>query len=101
MDHHSGTSDLGGVVTSVESEFFIRSVDKATLADTWFIFIDEILYRWFSMRPFFKCLGKQEAYYVLREIYEGSCGSHVGGSMLAEKKLLIGYFWPIMEKDAK
>ncbi|XP_073137017.1 uncharacterized protein [Henckelia pumila] len=41
-----------------------------------------------------------EANYVLREIHEGSCGSHLGSLALARKALLAGFFWPTMRKDS-
>ncbi|XP_073119612.1 uncharacterized protein [Henckelia pumila] len=47
-----------------------------------------------------KCLGPDEANYVLREIYEGYCGSHLSSVALARKALLAGFFWPTMRKDS-
>ena len=46
------------------------------------------------------CLNKEKANYVLKELYEGICGSHVSGMSLAIKALRNGYFWPIMKVDA-
>lgn len=67
----------------------------------WFMLIDGILYWWNSAGPFLRCLGEQEADYVLREIHKGFYGSYVGGHTLARKTLLSSYLWPTMEKDAK
>ena len=53
----------------------------------------------FSM-PILKCVGKQDANYVLREVHEGICGNHIGAQTLASKTLRQGYYWPIMLKDA-
>lgn len=41
--------------------------------------MENILYHQLSVSPLLRCLDSQEADYVLREIYEGACGSHVGG----------------------
>ena len=47
--------------------------------------IDGILYKRGYTPPLLKCLSKEEASYVLREIHEGVCGRHSGGRMLAHK----------------
>ena len=50
--------------------------------------------------PIIKCVGKEDANYVLREVHEGICGNHIGARTLAEKTLGQGYYWPTMLKDA-
>ena len=37
---------------------------------------------------------------ILKEVYEGSCGHHLGGKSLALKVLQVGYCWPIMIRDS-
>ncbi|XP_073152632.1 uncharacterized protein [Henckelia pumila] len=64
-----------------------------------FVMIDQILFKRSFSQPLLKCLGPDEANYVLREIHEGSCGSHLGSLALARKALLAGFFWPTMRKD--
>ncbi|XP_073120218.1 uncharacterized protein [Henckelia pumila] len=65
-----------------------------------FVMIDQILFKRSFSQPLLKCLGPDEANYVLREIQEGSCGSHLGSLALAQKALLAGFFWPTMRKDS-
>ncbi|XP_073153413.1 uncharacterized protein [Henckelia pumila] len=65
-----------------------------------FVVIDQILFKRSFSQPLLKCLGPDEANYVLREIHEGSCGSHLGSLALARKALLAGFFWPTMPKDS-
>ncbi|RVW99134.1 hypothetical protein CK203_018961 [Vitis vinifera] len=36
---------------------------------------------------------------VMREVYAGVCGPHMGGHMLARKIMRTGYFWLTMETD--
>jgi len=50
-----------------------------------------------------KCLVPIDADYMLREIYEGIYGNHIGARTLATKALRVGYFWPtmLMLQDAK
>lgn len=52
--------------------------------------VDGILYRRGFTLPLLKCLSKDEAAYVLKEIHEGVCGSHSGGRMLAHKAVRAG-----------
>ena len=56
--------------------------------------------RGFSV-PILKCVGKEDANYILREVHEGICGNHIGARTLAGKTLRQGYYWPTMLKDAK
>ncbi|KAL0410739.1 UNVERIFIED_CONTAM: hypothetical protein Slati_3663600 [Sesamum latifolium] len=47
-----------------------------------------------------RCLNPKEAWEVMKEIHEGSCGNHAGGQSLATKILRSGYFWPTMQQDS-
>ena len=40
--------------------------------------------RGFSM-PIFKCVGKEDANYILRQVHEGIHGNHIGAPTLAGK----------------
>ena len=46
-----------------------------------------------------KCVGKEDANYVLREVHGGICGNHIGARTLAAKTLRQGYYWATMLKD--
>ena len=58
------------------------------------------LYKQGFSTPILKCVGKEDANYVLREVNEGICGNHIGARSLVEKTLRHGYYWPIMLKAA-
>ena len=58
------------------------------------------LYKRGFSTPILKCVGKEDANYVLREVHEGICGNHIGVRTLAAKTLRQGYYWPTMLKDA-
>ena len=45
----------------------------------------------FSM-PILKCVGKEDANYILREVHEVVCGNHIGAWTLAGKTLRHGYY---------
>jgi hypothetical protein len=62
--------------------------------------IGNTLYRRGYTLPFLKCSSKAEVNYVLREIYEGICGSHAGSRILAQKAIKSRYFWPHMNEDS-
>ena len=58
------------------------------------------LYKRGFFTPILKCIAKEDADYVLREVHEGVCGNHIGTRALAGKVLRQGYYWPTMVKDA-
>ena len=58
------------------------------------------LYKRGFFAPILKCLGKEDANYILREVHEGVYGNHIGAWTLAGKTLRQGYYWPAMLKDA-
>ena len=58
------------------------------------------LYKRGFSAPLLKCIGKEDANYVLREVHEGLCGNHIGARALAGKTLRQGYYWPTILKDA-
>ena len=49
--------------------------------------------------PMLKCVWKEDANYIIREVYEGICGNHIGARTLEGKTLRQGYYWPTMLKD--
>ena len=59
-----------------------------------------ILYKRGFSTPILKCVGREDANYVLREVHEGIYGNHIRARSLAAKTLRQGYYWPTMLKDA-
>ena len=57
------------------------------------------LYKRGFCTPILKCIGKEDANYILREVHEDICGNHIGARTLAGKTLRQGYYWPTMLKD--
>ena len=51
--------------------------------------------------PYLKCVKEDEAKYILEEVHEGIYGDHTGPRSLVSKIIRMGYFWPIMQKDAR
>ena len=66
-----------------------------------FVLIKDILYKRGFSHPYLRCLGTEEADYVIREIHEGICGNHSGSRSLVHKLVRAGYYWPTMQKDAE
>nr|XP_025670157.1 uncharacterized protein LOC112769923 [Arachis hypogaea] len=58
------------------------------------------LYKRGFSQPLLKCIEPENTEYILREIYEGCCGHHVGGKTLAQKIIRAGYFWPTVIRDS-
>ena len=56
------------------------------------------LYKRGFSTPILKCVGKEDANYILREVHEGICGNHIAAQTLAGKTLRQGYYWPTMLK---
>ena len=57
-----------------------------------FTILNDTLYkRGFSM-PYLKCVDKDEAKYILKEIHEGVCGDHAGTRSLVSKVIRTSYF---------
>ena len=66
-----------------------------------FVLIKDVLYKRGFSRPYLRCLGTEEADYVMREVHEGICGNHSGSRSLVHKLVRAGYYWPTMQKDAE
>ena len=50
--------------------------------------------------PLLRCVSKEKAKELMREVHEGFCGDHAGGQSLSKKILRQGYFWPTMNEDS-
>ncbi|RDX70518.1 hypothetical protein CR513_50231, partial [Mucuna pruriens] len=46
-----------------------------------------------------RCVDEDEATYVIREVHEGVCGTHIGGRTLTRKIAKVGYYWPALKSD--
>ena len=57
-----------------------------------FTILNDTLYKRGFFMPYLKCLGKDEAKYILEEIHEGVCGDHAGPRSLVSKVIRTGYF---------
>ena len=66
-----------------------------------FVLIKDILYKRGFFHPYLRCLGTEEADYVMREVHEGICGNHSGSRSLVHKLVRVRYYWPTMQKDAE
>ena len=66
-----------------------------------YVLIDEVLYKRGFSQPYLRCLAPNESNYLLREVHEGACGNHSGARALIHKVVCAGYYWPIIQVDAK
>ncbi|GKE12158.1 reverse transcriptase domain-containing protein [Tanacetum coccineum] len=63
--------------------------------------LEGVLYRRSFLKPWLRCVGPLQADYVIREIHEGSCSMHAGPRSVVAKAMRLGYYWPIMHRDAR
>ena len=78
-----------------------KAARKLKVQATRFVLIKDVLYKRGFSRPYLRCLGNEEADYVMREVHKGICGNHSGSRSLVHKLVRVGYYWPTMQKDAK
>ena len=78
-----------------------KAARKLKVRATRFVLIKDILSKRGFSRPYLRCLGNEEANYVMKEVHEGICRNHSGSRSLVHKLIRAGYYWPTMLKDAK
>ena len=65
-----------------------------------YVLVDGILYRRGNSLPLLRCITKEKAKELMKEVHEGFCGDHAGDQSLSKKILRQGYFWPTMNEDS-
>nr|GEX39072.1 reverse transcriptase domain-containing protein [Tanacetum cinerariifolium] len=63
--------------------------------------LEGILYRRSFLTSWLRCVGTLQAEYVNIEIHKGSCSMHVGPRSVVAKDIQLGYYWPMMHRDAR
>ena len=69
---------------------------KLKVQTAWFVLIKDVLYKRGFSHPYLRCLTTKETDYVIREVYKGICGNHLGSQSLVHKLIRVGYYWPTM-----
>ena len=77
-----------------------KEASKLRARSARFVLLRGTLYKRGFSAPLLKCVRKEDADYVLKEVHEGICDNHIGARNLAGKVLRQGYYWPMMLKDA-
>ena len=85
---------LNGILPSDPKE-----ASKLRARSARFALLRGTLYKQGFSTPLLKCIGDEDANYVLREVHEGIYGNHIRARALAGKTLRQGYYWPTMLKD--
>ena len=75
--------------------------EKRTLRrlSTSFFLNGDILYKRNQDMVLLRCVDASEAEKILKEVHEGSFGTHANGYAMARKILRAGYYWLTMEND--
>ena len=55
---------------------------------------------WGFSQPYLRCVEEEKAKYIIEKVHKGICGDHMGARSLVGKILRVGYFWPMMQKEA-
>ncbi|XP_073309970.1 uncharacterized protein [Primulina huaijiensis] len=80
-----------------EDKIQAQKIKRQTLR---FVLLNNGLYRRSFQGPLLKCLSEGEVDYVFREIHEGCCAEHLGGTTLTRKMMLAGFWWPTLSQDS-
>jgi ribonuclease HI len=59
------------------------------------------LYKSGVTEPWLRCITSEKGPELLKKIYSGFCGAHIGTRALAGKAIKQGFYWPIINIDAK
>jgi len=75
--------------------------DKTTLRRlaASFILNGDVLYKRNHDMVLLRCVDAKEAEVILKDVHEGTFGTHMNGHSMARKILRAGYFWLTMEND--
>nr|GEU31570.1 hypothetical protein [Tanacetum cinerariifolium] len=65
-----------------------------------YVMEDGVLYRNSYLGPLLRCIGSQQAKYVIKEIHMGSCEMYDGPRKAVHKAMNAGYYWPSMHRNA-
>ncbi|VFQ73257.1 unnamed protein product [Cuscuta campestris] len=76
-------------------------VRKVKLRAPRFQMLDGRLYKRAFGGPLLRCLTRAEAERVIAEVHEGVCAAHQMSRTLAQRIILLGYFWPTMNQDCE
>ncbi|VFQ71079.1 unnamed protein product [Cuscuta campestris] len=76
-------------------------VRKVKLRAPRFQMLDERLYKRAFGGPLLRCLTRAEAKRVIAEVHEGFCAAHQMSRTLAQRIILLGYFWHAMNQDCE
>ncbi|KAG9458838.1 hypothetical protein H6P81_003346 [Aristolochia fimbriata] len=88
------------------SRIFFNTAHSQPTCKSEFIFAEQLLGT-FSIMTYFtggrlllRCLSKEEVLQVLKETHGGICGAHQVGPKLHLQVKRLGYYWPLMLRDA-
>ncbi|RDX57682.1 Tf2-11, partial [Mucuna pruriens] len=76
----------------IEAKKMVREASKYTLIG------QHLYHRGFSF-PLLRCVDKEEAAYIIQEVYKGVYDTHIGGRALASKIARTGYYWSTLRHD--
>ncbi|VFQ89994.1 unnamed protein product [Cuscuta campestris] len=93
-------ASIEGFSVSMIEEDEQPNPDRVEPDDIW---MDDLvrLYKRAFGGPMLRCLTRAEAERVIAEVHEGVCAAHQMSRTLAQRIMLLGYFWPTMNQDCE
>ncbi|GAU44771.1 hypothetical protein TSUD_138830 [Trifolium subterraneum] len=67
----------------------------------WYTLVGGKLYKRAFLALMLLCVSNTEACKIIKEIHEGSCGSHIGSRSLAGKVMRADFYWPNLHDHAQ
>lgn len=77
-----------------------KLVRKIRTTSARYVLVGNQLYRTMGNWLLLKYVNPKERNYVLREIHEGICRSHIGSKDSVNKTMCYGYYWATMKEDS-
>ena len=72
---------------------------KLTISTNYYLLMVDLLYKMGYSVPLLKCVSKEQAENIMKEVPEGICGCHIGGRSLVTKVLRAKYFGSSIRLD--
>ncbi|RDX91085.1 hypothetical protein CR513_26975, partial [Mucuna pruriens] len=77
----------------------LREARKLRKGVSKYVMVSQQLYMQGFSYPLLKCLHMKEAKYIIKEVHEGICRTHIGGKALTSKIARARYYWLTLKKD--
>ena len=102
MDQQAGPSWMTPIAEYLSHGMLHENRAKAVKVKaiaTRYSLVDGMLYRHLFLRPYLRCLPREETDKVIVQVHQGVCGMHIKGQKLCHRIITQGYYWPTMRQE--